>query len=220
MRRAFAQGLLLIAFSVGLSLAGCSPTPPTVANDGESSPVPIPSSHATVPSDVPRPTLSQEATKGIPTAGPAGGWITYTDGRYGFRFEYPAVYEGYDYCELSPKSDPSGDYDLLLTVGSRITLGYEVHPDRSLDQDISALTEGAQNIDVVPTPFAGAEGRFVSYRFGGTARQGLAYVGEQNGARVVLSLTPPWRCDFIDLGITEGAAFEHLVETFRFADGE
>lgn len=192
---------LLVAFAAGLLISGCSLISPTPGSTPEGE----------APSTViGTPTVQNEG------AGTDEVWVTYTDARYGFQFEYPAIFDQHEGCELTSGPDPSGEYDLLLTVGSRITLGYQVHPDHSLDQAISSLTEGAQDVEVVPTPIADTDGKFVSYRFGGTGRLGLAYFVERSGNRATISLTPPWRCDFVDQGVSEGSAFEHIAATFRF----
>lgn len=182
--------------------------------------------HAPVPpamdsrAQIGSPTITPYQTSALDFSQYIDKWITYENEDYGFSFEYPAIYDEFTYCSLrhhDPEPDVSDQSGVFLQLGSRIDLIFQSEPKTTVDEYIDEITQGARDIEVIPTPLADAEGRLVYFRAGGPGRLSTVYIADQQTQRVVVSLLPPWLCDFPDAEVSEGVTFEHLVDSFRFS---
>lgn len=140
-------------------------------------------------------------------------WTVYQNDGYRFSFEYPLIYDEIPSCALRETIMEDGTIE--IQIGTRIQLVAFSDPQSSLEEYISSLTEGAENVRVAVTPVAGVEGHHVSYRYGGLGRLQEVYLADVGSLRLALGFTAPWACDFPVVNIWEPEAFSRAVESLN-----
>jgi hypothetical protein len=121
------------------------------------------------------------------------------------------IYEDAPACGISETIDEEGA--LVVSLGSRIIAKVARTNELPIEDYIHQLMEGAENVEIYPTPIAGRTGYLVHSRFGGLGRLEQIYLVDLGDLRVSLGLTPPWVCDFPEVNVFEPEVFERLAET-------
>lgn len=95
-------------------------------------------------------------------------WTLFENDRLRFSFEYPLIHDEIPSCDVQQTTRENGT--VTPRDGTRIEVIVQPNPRESMDEYIGKLTEAGDNVQIATTPVAGAEGRLVSYRYGGLGR--------------------------------------------------
>ena len=143
-------------------------------------------------------------------------WNTYQDDLYGFSFEYPLVYEEPAYINRCGLKINEGGVHL----GQRIDLQVFDPGDLGLEDFANNLLQDkGWNVDLYTRQLiSGLEGINIQYRFGGTNRFGTISLVEHNDQIFAFNFSAGSFCDISknQTQISEGAVYEHLLESFLF----
>ena len=143
-------------------------------------------------------------------------WEPYQNDRYGFSFEYPAVYEEPEYIDrCGLKENGTG-----IHVGQRIEIQFLDPGGLGLEDFASQLLQGkdwsleSQTSQLI----CGLEGKNIQYRIGGTSRFGTISLVEYNSRVFGFNFSAGDFCDIQDnlVLVSEGSVYAHLLESFRF----
>ncbi len=141
-------------------------------------------------------------------------WKQYQNTSLGFGFEYPAFYDEMDRCKLiETAAEHNGIY---IRLGTRINVVVEPADGSSAESYIDGFTKDMSFVEIIPTPIAGQQGFYVTYRYGGLDRLDEVYVVSNSSLRATFEVTGPTACDFWQVRITEFRAFERILQSFSF----
>ena len=144
-------------------------------------------------------------------------WKVYSNTQYGFSFEYPVIYDEIGYCAIWENEKTTGG--ISIGIGSRISVDVEpVNPEYTIDSFVEEFTKNLEHLEIVPTPLAGQDGYYISYRYGGLGRLDEVFVVVNDSLRVIFEMTYPVGCDIWEVGMKERDVFDHVMESFTFID--
>lgn len=151
-------------------------------------------------------------------------WKVYRNEKYGFEFEYPAIYDEYELegripCILRDYTNIPNYPDKEVVLGSRTFLSIQ-----SEKEDVEVYVKQLfQREDLELTSWqihtvAGVEAISVEYEFGGMRRRGWATFFKQGDTlySISYSLWGGSTCDFGQMGFGEIEIYAYMVTSFRF----
>ncbi|MEM7336114.1 MAG: hypothetical protein AAF490_28800 [Chloroflexota bacterium] len=222
-----------------------TPTPyPTNTPTTTSTPSPIPLLILTQQHETGTPTPRPTRPTRTPTSTPdisdlAGVYKTYHNDDYGFKFDYPAVFDEGPYpglCALYENDTVSYPTLFNVNVGHRTWIYVVDAQDKSLSQYLDDFVESAQanseeDSDIVfmvtslllPTQengqiFTGEDGEqyaTIEYRFGITNRYGRKTVFLHNSNFIEINFTAGLFCDFPEINVHEVDASLEILDSFQ-----
>lgn len=219
------------ASETALAAASSAPTETTVA-----SVEPTVTATATIASPEPTPTATPSPSltpTSTPTATPTldyarfvDSWKTYRNEKYGFTFEYPAIYDEPPFARsCAVREDPNGVY-----VGERTDVLFLDPQGLDLEQyvanwarDCQCTEEGIEKGECdcwieaqSDTVVDGLPAITVDYRFGGLNRFGTFTMVEHGGHIFAFELTAGAFCDVDEIRLRELDVYDRLIRTFHF----
>lgn len=185
---------------------------PVVQNSSAQETTPATSVETPVMEKAPVSTAIESAPTGV-------AWNTYNNDQLGITFEYPAIYDTPLYQECGVKISALPDSD-----GTEISIGFRsfllVQPSNGVGLQEYVDNLIAQKQWMLETQenvlLAGEDAVHIDYRFGGS-RFGTATVALHNNLIYAFNFTAGAFCDVPEVGLVEGNAYEHWLESFAFS---
>jgi hypothetical protein len=157
-------------------------------------------------------------------------WKVYRNEKYGFEFEYPAIYDEYESegrkpCELRDYLDVPDRFNKEIVLGSRTFLTF-VSEEKDLETYVRQLIEQKTNaggwylISQQTHLVHGVKAISIEYEVGAMGRRGWASFLKRGDTLFIINFAL-WggnTCELGDVGVFESEAYAHMVTSLRFLD--
>lgn len=159
-----------------------------------------------------KPTPSATAT--IDFASYKNKWTVYHNEKYGYSFEYPAIYDEKRFYCATPEPDAEsitigGRSDLFVISSSQSLEGHVNDIVRQYESDhwklSNQLSHKIDSLDAIT----------IEYRFGGLSRYGTASFVKYSEYIYAFNYTAGASCYIPGFELWEDDAYEHMIDTFR-----
>lgn len=148
-------------------------------------------------------------------SGLVDAWSIYSNGVYGFSFEYPKLYDAESYLQCRVRKINSRPYILYINFGYRSELGILVNDMPSFSQFVDRWINGMDITSQTEQYINELEAVTIEYRFGGLNRYGTSTFLIRNNDIFVFNFTAGGFCDLSEIGLDEFTAYKHAVTTFK-----
>ncbi|MHC1783059.1 MAG: hypothetical protein AB9891_09950 [Anaerolineaceae bacterium] len=209
------QLISLLALLVGVS--GCFPITPDMALLLVASPTPRSCSLEEIAS---RSVSTQTASTQPPLDTTGIKWSLYTDSRYDYSFEYPAVYDDPSNreCALSVINPVMRDgQEVYIGSGAGMFIKQIQHASWRDDACLIALdqSQNSQLTMLNETTFADEDSLDVAFTRTGNPN-GRIIMFQHNDLFYIIEKIPNSKCDIEGTTIESSVVFQHMVDSFRF----